>query len=117
MQPEDLNKRIARKITDNGVSQYAIPRATLGEAIVTNDKLDELTQAVKDIPKVEVPETIIPEYPSTIEVSNLPEVQKVEVINPPNEKDDTEVKNLLKELLAEVKKKKNTPTILKLTLH
>lgn len=100
--PDELKMRRARKIVDSGMST---PLAHLDVAMETNDRLEELTQAIKDIPQVEIPETVIPEYPTSIEVSNLPEIQKVELVNPPKEKDDKEQLKLLKQIADEIKKK------------
>lgn len=100
--PDELKMRRARKIVDSGMST---PLAHLDVAMETNDRLEELTQAIKDIPQVEIPETVIPEYPTSIEINNLPEIQKVELVNPPKEKDDKEQLKLLKQIADEIKKK------------
>lgn len=78
--------RRARKVVDNGTGPFAIPLAQLTEAIISNDKLDALTESIRSIEMPEYPEIEIPEYPTDITVSNLPEVQKVEVLNFPEQK-------------------------------
>lgn len=114
----ELKLRRAKKIVDSGGSiNNAIPLAQLTENIITNDKLDILLE--KDFPE-EIEITLqgveyikgdkgergdVSEYPQEVSISNLPEVQRVEVINLPSEKDDKETQNLLKELIVEVKKK------------
>lgn len=102
-------KRRAKKIVDSGaLSQNSIPLATLTETIIVNDNLEALTEAIKSIPSVVIPESVeisnLQEYPSEMAISNLPEVQRVEIVNH-QEKDDKETQKLLKELVAEVKKK------------
>lgn len=67
--PDGIIKKRAQKVVDAGMN---IPLAQLTENILTNDKLDELI--AKESPE-------IPEYPTEIAVNNLPEVQKVEVVN------------------------------------
>lgn len=95
-------KRKAKKLLDNSGNEFLTQlEATMDLA----DKLDSVVEAVKSIPETIIPETIIPEYPSEMVITNLPDIQRVEVINPPKEKDDKEVQKLLKELVAEVKKK------------
>lgn len=69
MTPDNSIVRRAKKVVDAGMN---IPLAQLTENILTNDKLDELI--AKESPE-------IPEYPTEIAVNNLPEVQKVEVVN------------------------------------
>ncbi len=102
MLPDDPMKvRRAKKVVDNGTGPFAIPLAQLTESIITNDKLDQLTEAVKSIEIPEYPEIEIPEPKDVV----FPEVQKVEIVNPPKDKDDREVKKLLQELVTEVKKK------------
>lgn len=95
--PDDSIKKRARKVVDAG----SVTLAHLQESIATNEKLDLLLS--KEAP--EYPEIEIPEYPTELAISNLPEIQKVEITNLPEEKDDKETQNLLKELVAEVKKK------------
>ena len=102
-------KRRAKKIVDSGaLSQNSIPLAHLTETIIVNDNLEALTEAIKSIPSVVIPESVeisnLPEYPSEMAISNLPEIQRVEIVNH-QEKDDKETQKLLKELVAEVKKK------------
>lgn len=94
-------KRKVQKIVDN---QKSIELASLDATLELGDKLDELKTAIENIP-----ETIIPEYPDFPEIPEpqeiiFPDVQKVEVIN---HTDDKEVKKLLTELVAEVKKKES----------
>lgn len=109
MKPEDMIKRRARKIVDSGaLSQNSIPLAHFTETIIVNDNLEALTEAIKSIPSVVIPESVeisnLQEYPSEMAISNLPEIQRVEIVNH-QEKDDKETQKLLKELVAEVKKK------------
>lgn len=87
MNPDDsIKMRRARKVVDNGTGPFAIPLAQLTEAIITNDKLDALTESIKAIEMPEAQEIELPEYPTEITVSNLPEVQKVVVTNFPEQK-------------------------------
>lgn len=77
--------------------------AHLDAIIELGDKLEALTEAVQSIP-----ETVIPEYPEAVEevsITNLPEVQKVEITNLPSEKDDSAQIKLLQEISKELKKK------------
>lgn len=105
MEPDRLKMVRARKVVDHGTGPHAIPLAQLTESILLNEKIDTLTETINSIELPEYPEIEIPEYPTEITVSNLPEVQKVELVNPPKDKDDKETQRLLKELVAEVKKK------------
>lgn len=110
MNKDELKSKRASKIKDSGVVDLnSIPLTTLSEAILINDNLEKLTEAVKAIPVVELPEPMeipeYPEFPSEMQISNLPEVQKVEITNLPDEKDDKETVKLLQEILAESKKK------------
>lgn len=98
MLQEELLKKRDDKVLINGTGDKAIPLANLTESILTNEKLDALL--AKEIPEIE-----LPEYPSEMAISNLPEVQKVEITNLPNEKDDKEQLALLKEISLELKKK------------
>lgn len=94
-------KRKAQKLLDNKGNQFL---TQLEATLDVVDSLKEVTEAIKSIP-----ETIIPEYPEIVIPEQkevvFPDIQKVELINPPKEKDDKEVQKLLKELVAEVKKK------------
>lgn len=92
MTPDDSIKKRARKVVDAG----SVTLAHLQESIETNEKLDAL---------INKPDIEMPEPPEEMVVSNFPEVQKVEVINLPEEKDDTEQLALLKEISQELKKK------------
>lgn len=108
MNPDDMIKRRAKKIVDSGaLSPNSLPLATLSETIIVNDNLEALTEAIKSIPSVVIPESVeisnLQEYPSEMAISNLPEVQRVEIVN--HQEDDKETQKLLKELVAEVKKK------------
>lgn len=104
LSPDDLIKLRARKVVDNGVGPHAIPLAQLTESILLNEKLDKLL--AKEAPEMpEYPEIEIPEFPSEITVANLPEVQKVEITNLPEERDDKEQLKLLKQIAEELKKK------------
>lgn len=93
-------KRKAKLLLDNKGNEFL---TQLEATLELSDKLDSLTEAVKSIP-----ETVIPEYPEPVEevvITNLPEVQKVEITNLPSEKDDKEQLALLKEISQELKKK------------
>lgn len=94
-------KRKAQKLLDNKGNEFL---TQLEATLDVVDSLKEVTEAIKSIP-----ETIIPEYPEIVIPEQkevvFPDIQKVELINPPKEKDDKEVQKLLKELVAEVKKK------------
>ena len=78
--PEGLIKKRAQKVVDAGMN---IPLAQLTESITTNDKLDALLSK-EDIVIPEYPE--FPEHPTEIAINNLPEIQKVEVLNFPEQK-------------------------------
>lgn len=80
MQPEDFKVRRAKKVVDAGMN---IPLAQLTESIQTNEKLDALLAKES----IEIPPFPgLPEYPTEISVSNLPEIQKVLVTNFPEQK-------------------------------
>jgi hypothetical protein len=102
----EISPQLQRKIRKVLENKGDVALAQLESMLELGDKLEDvaerISEAVKAIPQVEIPET---EYPSSIEVVNLPEVQKVQIMNHPKEKDDNEVRVLLKELIAEVKKK------------
>lgn len=109
MQPDDMIKRRAKKIVDVGaLSTNSIPLAVLTENIIINDNLESLSQAIKSIPEVVIPESVeisnLQDFPSEMAISNLPEVQRVEIVNH-QEKDDKETLKLLKEISSELKKK------------
>ena len=72
-----------------------IPLAQLNVSFDINEKLDALLAK-----EIEIPEPV-----EEVAIANLPEVQKVEITNLPEEKDDTEQIKLLQEILAEAKKK------------
>lgn len=89
---DEFTKKRAKKVVDAGMN---IPLAELTEAIQTNEKLDALLS--KDFPEeieisLEGVEYIkgekgdSSEYPQEISISNLPELQKVEVVNFPEQK-------------------------------
>ena len=65
--------------------------------------LEDVVKAVKNIPKVEIPEAKEPL--EEVSVKNFPDVQRVEITNHPAEKDDTKQVELLEGILEEVKKK------------
>ncbi|MFK5282995.1 hypothetical protein ACI3PL_25850, partial [Lacticaseibacillus paracasei] len=67
-----------------------------------SDKLDSVVEAVKAIPETVIPETLIPDYPSEMVISNLPDVQKVEITNH-QEKDDTAQLAILEKINSELK--------------
>lgn len=96
-----LEKKISLFTNNKGNEFLTQLEATLE----LSDKLDSVVEAINNIPETVIPETVIPEPLEEVRITNLPEVQKVEITNLPQEKDDTEVKNLLKDLVAEVKKK------------
>lgn len=96
-----LEKKISLFTQNNGNEFLTQLEATLE----LSDKLDSVVEAVKAIPETVIPETLIPEYPSEMVISNLPDVQKVEITNLPTEKDDKEQLALLKEISLELKKK------------
>lgn len=103
MTPDDLIRKRARKIVDAG----DVPKATLQESITLNEKVDALIEGIKSIPGV-------PEFPTEMTVSNLPEIQRVEITNLPEEKEDTEIKDIIKELSKTLKQKRNINIELKL---
>lgn len=96
-----LEKKISLFTNNKGNEFLTQLEATLE----LSDKLDSVVEAVKSIPETVIPETLIPEYPSEMVISNLPDVQKVEITNLPTEKDDKEQLALLKEISLELKKK------------
>lgn len=96
-----MDKNLKRKIEKVTKNNGDVSLAQLESTIDLVDKLDELKQAVESIPETVIPETVIPEQKEVV----FPDVQKVEIINHKEDKDDTEIKNLLKDLVAEVKKK------------
>ena len=96
-----LEKKISLFTNNKGNEFLTQLEATLE----LSDKLDSVVEAVKAIPETVIPETLIPEYPSEMVISNLPDVQKVEITNLPTEKDDKEQLALLKEISQELKKK------------
>lgn len=98
MTPDDSIRELAKKTARSIVDHGSVPLATLKESIILQEKVDELLSK-----EIEFPE--IPEYPTEITVNNLPEVQKVEITNLPEEKDDKEQVALLKEIAKELKKK------------
>lgn len=86
MTPEDsIRVALARKTAKSIVDHGSIPMATLKESIILQEKVDELLSKEIEFPEVE-PYPEIPEFPSEIAISNLPEVQKVEVTNFPEQK-------------------------------
>ena len=105
MLPDELKMVRARKVVDNGTGPFAVPLAQLTESILINESLSKLTKAVEAIEIPEPQEIEIPEYPTEITVSNLPEIQRVEIVNPPKDKDDKEQLKLLKQIAEELKKK------------
>lgn len=96
-----LEKKISLFTNNKGNEFLTQLEATLE----LSDKLDSVVEAVKSIPQTVIPETVIPEYPSEMVISNLPDIQKVEITNLPTEKDDKEQLALLKEISQELKKK------------
>jgi hypothetical protein len=98
----DISPETQRKIRKILENEGDVTLAQLEAVLELGDKLESVIAAIQGIPQTEIPEN---EYPSSIEVANLPEVQKVEITNPPEKPDDSEVRNLLRELVAEVKKK------------
>lgn len=84
MQPDDL-RELARKTAQSIVDHGGIPLATIKETILLKDKVDSLLSKEIEFPEPE-PFPEIPEFPSEITVSNLPEIQKVEVLNFPEQK-------------------------------
>lgn len=105
MLPDELKMVRARKVVDHGTGPFAVPLAQLTESILINESLSKLTKAVEAIEIPEAQEIEIPEYPTEITVSNLPEIQRVEIVNPPKDKDDKAQLKLLKQIAEELKKK------------
>lgn len=88
---DEILKKRAKKIVDSG----SVPLAHLQESIVTNELLDVI--ASKDFPdEIEISLQGVEmikgekgdpsELPSVVSVNNLPEVQKVEITNLPEQK-------------------------------
>ena len=93
-----LEKKISLFTNNKGNEFLTQLEATLE----LSDKLDSVVEAVKAIPETVIPETLIPEYPSEMVISNLPEVQKVEITNH-QEKDDTAQLAILEKINSELK--------------
>ena len=94
---DELNKqniavKAAKAIVDNGSIQMAV----LKSSIAIEDKVGQLLNKEIELPEAE-PFPEIPEFPSEMAISNLPEVQKVEVVNP---SDFEELKNVLEKIYA-----------------
>ena len=68
--------KTAKAIVDSG----SVQMATLKESISLHEKIDELLAKEIEFPEAE-PFPEIPEFPTEIAITNLPEVQKVEVLN------------------------------------
>lgn len=85
MLPDDLHRELAKKTAKSIVDHGSIPMATLKESILLKDKVDELLAKEIEFPEQE-PFPEIPEFPSEISITNLPDVQKVEVLNFPENK-------------------------------
>ncbi len=94
-----LEKKISLFTNNKGNEFLTQLEATLE----LSDKLDSVVEAVKSIPETVIPETFIPDYPSEMVISNLPDVQKVELVNPPKEKDDTAQLAILEKINSELK--------------
>lgn len=82
MLPDGLHRELAKKTAKSIVDHGSIPMATLKESILLKDKVDELLAKEIEFPEQE-PFPEIPEFPSEISITNLPDVQKVEVLNFP----------------------------------
>ncbi len=93
-----LEKKISLFTNNKGNEFLTQLEATLE----LSDKLDSVVEAVKAIPETVIPETLIPEYPSEMVISNLPDVQKVEITNH-REKDDTAQLAILEKINSELK--------------
>lgn len=85
MLPDGLHRELAKKTAKSIVDHGSIPMATLKESILLKDKVDELLAKEIEFPEQE-PFPEIPEFPSEISITNLPDVQKVEVLNFPENK-------------------------------
>lgn len=93
-----LEKKISLFTNNKGNEFLTQLEATLE----LSDKLDSVVEAVKAIPETVIPETLIPDYPSEMVISNLPDVQKVEITNH-QEKDDTAQLAILEKINSELK--------------
>lgn len=106
-----MDKNLKRKIEKVTKNNGDVSLAQLETTIDLMDKIEELKSAIESIPETIIPEypeyPEYPEFPSSFEVTNIPEVQKVELINPPKEKDDKEQLKLLKQIADELKKKED----------
>lgn len=89
---DEIVKKRAKKVVEAGMN---IPLASLTESIHTNDKLEALL--AKDFPEeIEISLAGVEyikgekgdtsEYPQEVSIKNLPEIQKVEVLNFPEQK-------------------------------
>lgn len=96
-----MNDNLKRKINSLATNKGNEFLTQLDATYEVSDKLDLLTQAIKEIPQTVIPETVIPEQKDVV----FPDVQKVELINPPKEKDNKEELALLKEIASELKKR------------
>ena len=95
VQGDEISTTLSEIATD---AEYALlQRDEIKEA------LEDVVKAVKNIPKVEIPEAKEPL--EEVSVKNFPDVQRVEITNHPAEKDDTKQVELLEGILEEVKKK------------
>lgn len=92
-----LEKKISLFTNNKGNEFLTQLEATLE----LSDKLDSVVEAVKAIPETVIHETLIPEYPSEMVISNLPDVQKVEITNH-QEKDDTAQLTILEKINKEL---------------
>lgn len=63
--------------------------------------VEQVTEAIK----------AIPEQKESVTITNLPEVQKVEIMNPPEKQDDSKQVELLSNILEEVKKKEEFESV------
>jgi hypothetical protein len=74
-----------------------LPKDQLAETNDLNPILEEIDTTIADL-KEEMDNQEMPEFPTEISVSNLPEVQRVEITNLPEEKDDSEQIQTLKDI-------------------
>ena len=96
-----LEKKISL-LTNNKGNEFL---TQLEATLEVSQKLDSVVEAINNIPETVIPEMVIPEPLEEVRITNLPEVQKVEITNLPTEKDDKEQLALLKEISQELKKK------------
>lgn len=81
MNPSNEETKVVKAIKEGLVKNEK--EAALFQII--EEAKNDLVQAIKDIPSVEIPDQ--KDFPTSLEISNLPEIQKVEITNFPEQKE------------------------------